>query len=111
MQVDVYEATRRCPATTRQEAAAKIEGDAIQVVTKEAAATNIPLAHQRQRDEELLAELLVRSPGTTLLPRLERERVDQDRASPMELDVVGTTVSKGEALGERALLDVESQVG
>ena len=66
-------------------------------------------AHQGQRRQEVLTELPVADPGLALGVVAEGERVDEDRASVLELDVVGRRVAQRHVELERASLDAECQ--
>ena len=66
-------------------------------------------AGERERRQELLAELAVGDPRRALLERLERRRVDMDRPSVAELDVVGRRILECPAGRHRLQLDIERQ--
>ena len=70
---------------------------------------DVAVGHDRQRRQEVLAELAVGDPRSAVLVRLERQRVDHDRARVAELDVVGRGVLERPAGGQRLELDVERQ--
>jgi hypothetical protein len=53
------------------------------------------MRHERQRRQEVLAELAIRLPRLVGLCALEGEGVDQDRLAVLELDVVGARVPEG----------------
>jgi hypothetical protein len=72
---------------------------------------DIHLAYQRQRNQEVFAELPVPGPGRPRLTGLEGERVDEEWAAGDELDVVGAGVAQGETAGQRPLLEPEGQQG
>jgi hypothetical protein len=65
--------------------------------------------HERERRQELLAELAVGDPRGPVDVRLEREEVDEDGLAVPELDVVGGRVAERPAGIERLELDVERQ--
>ena len=70
---------------------------------------DVAVRHQRQRGEEVLAELAIGDPRRPLLGPLERERVDEDRPAAPELDVVGGGVAERESALERERLGLEGQ--
>ena len=67
-------------------------------------APHVGVAHERERDEEVLAELLVCAPGLPLRVALERQRVDEDGAAIPELHVERARVPEDESVLKRALL-------
>jgi hypothetical protein len=79
------------------------------VGAEQVAQVDVDPAHEGQRHQEVLAELPVGRPGRTFLPRLEGERVDEDRPAALELDVVGAGVTEGHAPAECPLLQLERQ--
>jgi hypothetical protein len=52
----------------------------------------VAVGHQAQRRQEMLAELAVSHPRPALPVNLKGQAVDQDRASAVELDVIGAAV-------------------
>ena len=67
--------------------------------------------HQRQRGEEMLAELAIAHPGRALAIDLERERIDEDRPAPMELHVVGAAILQAHPVLEGTALDLQGGEG
>ena len=74
--------------------AGQVEWDAIDINAQQLAQAHIAVRHQRKRCEEMLAELAVCSPWFSFLIPLKRERINQDRLSFQELDVVRAAVLK-----------------
>ena len=97
------------PAPAAEEGVAELERNAVDVGAEQVAQVDVDPAHEGQRHQEVLAELPVGHPGRALLPRLEGERVDEDRPAALELDVVGAGVAQGHAPAERALLQLEGE--
>ena len=87
----------------------EVERDPVEVRAQEVRQADVAPGHQRQRRQEVLAELAVRDPRRAVLVRLERQRVDQDRAAVAELDVVRRGVALRPAVRERVELGVERQ--
>ena len=67
--------------------AGEVERDAVDVHSHQLTETNIGVAHQRQRREEVLAELAVSDPRFAFAITLERERVNQDQPATAELEL------------------------
>ena len=55
---------------------------------------DVAAAHERQRREEVLAELPVSDPGLSFLVVPEGEGVDEDRSPPLELELQNVTKIK-----------------
>ncbi len=94
MQVDVWAETEGQARAARQQASREVERDALEMVTQHATQPDVDPGHQRQRCEEVLAELPVGDPGAIGLGALERERVDEHWPAAQELHVVGRGVSQ-----------------
>ena len=75
----------------------EIQRQAVEVDPEQLAGPRVPVLHQGQRRQEVLAELAVSVPGRPFGPPFEGERVDEHRLSVAELDVVGTGVPQGHA--------------
>jgi hypothetical protein len=71
-----------------------VQWHAIDVHTRELTERDVADTHERQDPEEVLAELTVRGPRLTFTQTFERQRVDQHRLAPEELDVVGGRVAE-----------------
>ena len=93
----------------RQEAAGKVERDAVNGNAQELSQANIHTRHQRQRRQEVLAELAIGVPGFAFPVNLKGKRVNQNRLAVNKLDVVRAGILKRHAHFERALLDGESR--
>jgi hypothetical protein len=75
----------------------------------QAGESHIAARHERERREEMFAELPVRDPWATFFVRSERQRVDEDRTPAMELHVVRTRIAQGHTARERARLHIEGE--
>ncbi len=102
---------RAQPGRPGQKRAAKIEGNAVQVVAQHRAAAHVTGAHQPERQQEVLAELLVSVPRRPVLMGLKGQGVDEDRAAAAELHVVCARVAQGEPASQREKLEVEREQG
>ncbi len=71
MQVDVRAEPEGQPRPPGQQPRREVQRDALEVVSQEAPETDVDAGHQRQRRQEVLAELTVRDthgrPGSTRL--------------------------------------------
>ena len=94
-----------------QQPRGEVERNPVDEIAQHQPQPDVAVRHQRERREEVLAELAIGDPGRTLLCALEREGVDEDRPAAPELDVVGGGVAEREALLERERLCVERQEG
>ena len=95
--------------STRQQGRGEVERDAVELVPEHPAHSHIPAGHQRQRRQEVLAELLVRDPRRIRGQPLERQVVDEHRLDAPELDVVRGGVLERPALREAAAWTSEGQ--
>ena len=68
-------------------------------------------AHERERPEEVLAELPVGHPRSALGPPFERQRIDEDRRRADELEVVGAGVLQHHAVLDGEPLDRQRRQG
>ena len=109
VQVEVRQQAEVQPGPPRQQLAGQVERDAVRVGPQQARQPDVALGDQRQRRQEVLAELAIRDPRRAVLVRLERERIDEDRPGLAELDVVGGGVLELPAVGHRVELGVERQ--
>ena len=89
----------------------EVQRDAVEVRSKKAAEADVAAGHQRERRQEVLAELAIGDPRSARLCRGDRERVDEDRTALGEQDVGRARVAEREAGGSRFGLDVERQEG
>jgi hypothetical protein len=96
---------KACP--TRQQPDRKIQRDSVDVVSKELAHPDVHVGHQRERCEEVLAELAVGDPRSSFRQRLERQGVDQRGMAVTELDVVRARVTQGHPVIHRDRLHAE----
>src|SRR6187200_1206081 len=97
------------PCVPRQETARQIERHAVEVYASQLAETDVDPRHQRERGEEVLAELTIRAPPVARDVTLERERVDEYRSSVLKLHVVRARVLQRHALLERPCLDPQRE--
>ena len=88
-----------------QELHHQIERQAVEVGTQQLTGPGVPIAHQCEWRQEVLAELTISGPWTALGPPFERQRVDEDRLPPAELDVVAARVPQGHAGPQGPALD------
>jgi hypothetical protein len=56
----------------------------------------------------MLTALPVGYPGLTILVRVEGQRINQDRLTVVELDIVSTAVFQSHSIFDRSFLDFES---
>ena len=98
-----------CPAG--EQPRGEVERDPVDEVAEHQPQPDVAVRHERERGEEVLAELAIGDPGRPLVGPLEREGVDEDGPAAPELDVVGGRVAEREALLERERLGVEGQEG
>ena len=109
VEVDVRQQAEVEPGPPRQQAAGEIQRDPVGVGTEQAREPDVASGDQRQRSQEVLAELAVGDPRRALVERLERERIDQDGPGIAELDVVRRRILELPAFGHRLELRVERQ--
>jgi hypothetical protein len=95
--VDVRSQPQVPARASGQEPGGEVERDPVDVIAQQEPEADVAPGHQRERGEEVLAELAVGDPRRAWLGFLERERVDEDRPAAAELDVVGGRVAEGEA--------------
>ena len=93
----------------RQELRGELERDALDLRAEQVRQAHVAPGHQRQRRQEMFAELAIRHPRRAVLVRLERQGVDQDGAAVAELDVERRCVPERPPIGERFELSVERQ--
>src|SRR5262245_44278824 len=111
MEVDVRAETELESRPAGQEPAHEVEGDPVDLRSEEPAHPDVAPGHQRQRPEEVLAELAIGDPRSAGLVGLEREMVDVHRAGAEELDVERARVAQREALAQGGELEIEGQEG
>ena len=109
MQVDVRSEAEREARAPRQQARREVERHAVEVVAQEPAEADVDARHERQRGQEVLAELAVGDPRPARLAALEGERVDEHRSAGLELHVVGGRVAQGHARLRGRRLDAQRQ--
>ena len=109
MQVHVAAEAERQARPGGQQGGGEVERDPVEVAAQEAAQPHVAQGHQRERRQEVLAELAIRDPRRASGGTTERQRVDEDRAPGAELDVVGARVPEREAGRDGPSLDVEGQ--
>ncbi len=97
MQVHVGQETEVEPGSSRQELRREVQRDAVGIGPLQRPEADVTKGHQRERRQEVLAELAVGDPRAAVLERLERERIDEDRPAIDELHVVGGCVPQGAA--------------
>ena len=99
------------PRARGQEGSRQVEGDAVEVHPEETPQPGVPMGHQRQGCEKVLAELAVGDPRRSLPVGFEGERVDQDRSTPMILNVVRARVLERHSEPHRGLLHPQRREG
>ena len=109
MEVEVGRQPQVEPRPAGKQPRGEVERDAVDEVAQHEAAARVAMRHERQRREEVLAELAVRRPWLGRLGDFEAEAVDEDRPPGVELDVVGARVAQPHSRVERARLDLEGQ--
>ena len=73
----------------------------IYVSSQQLGQSHVPSRGERQRCQEMLAELAIGKPWLPLFIVLERERVDQYRTAASKLHVVGGRVFQNHIVPER----------
>ncbi len=111
VQVDVAAEAEREPGPRGEECRREIERDAVEVVAEQPAEPDVPVRHERQRGEEVLAELAVGDPRRPGRGPAQRQRVDEDRPAAIELDVVRARVAELEPGLDGSSLDLEREQG
>jgi hypothetical protein len=111
MEMDVREEPQVESCAPRQELRREVERDPVGIGPQQVRQTDVAAGDQRERGEEVLAELPICHPRLALDIRLERERIDHHGAGVAELDVVRRGVLQGPSGLERLELDVERQEG
>ena len=109
MHVQVRQQAEVEPGPPRQQVTGEIQRHPVGVRAQQARETDVALGDERQRGQEVLAELAIGHPRRAVLERLERQRVDEDRPAGPELDVVGGGVLELPADGHRVELRIERQ--
>ena len=109
VQVQVGEQARPEPGAAGHQARGQVDRDAVDEVAQHQPAARVAVGDQRQRRQEVLAELAVGGPGLGWITLLEGEGVDQDRPAGIELDVVGAGVLEAHPGGKRPTLQLEGE--
>ena len=109
VEMDVGAETQPQAGPTGQQRRRQVKRDAVELVAEHPAHPDVAPGHERERRQEVLAELLVRDPGHAGRVALEREVVDEHRLDAPELDVVGGGILERPALRQRRRLDLERQ--
>src|SRR3972149_4698713 len=99
------------PGLPRKQADRQVERYAVDGQPQELTQPDVAAAHERQRRQEMLAELAIGDPRIAFPIDLERQGVDQERAAAMKLNVVGAGVLERKAARQRPLLDIERREG
>ena len=73
VEVDVRTEPERESRPPGQQPRCEVEGDALEMVTQQAAEADVHAGHERERRQEVLAELAVGDPRSTGRGALERE--------------------------------------
>ena len=97
------------PGTAWKERGHQVQGQAVEVLSQQEPEPHVAVGHQRERGEEVLAELPVRHPRPALHEVFERERVDQDRAPAVELHVVRGGVAERHPVIHRRRLHAQRE--
>src|ERR1051325_6490110 len=97
------------PGAAWEQAACKVEWNAVDVRAQHLPQPDVGSAHQGQRSEEMLTELPIGGPGAALLIALEGKRVDHHRLSGPKLDVVGAGILERHPEPKRLFLDLKGR--
>jgi hypothetical protein len=108
--MEVNEERRRQARAEGEQTADEIERWPIDEHSRQRAKSSIPATHERQRAKEMLAELSIRDPRGTFGPRLERQRVDENRRHASELHVVRAGVLERHPVLDRKVLDSKGRL-
>jgi hypothetical protein len=109
VQVDVRKQPVTRARAERQKLRDQVERHTIEEAAEELAQSGVAVRHERERAEEMLAELSIGDPWSTVVVRRERQRVDEHRTCSDELDVVGRGILQDHAEGETEELNVERE--
>ena len=88
-----------------------VERDAVELGPEHHPQAHVDVPHQRERGQEMAAELSVSGPRTALDQGFEGQRVDEHRSSVVELDVVRRRVAQRHAVLECHSLDLQRGLG
>jgi hypothetical protein len=95
----------------RQEAAGELQGDPVDERPSQKDEAGVSVGHEGEGRQEPLAKLAVGDPWTRRVQDPQGEVVDEDRSTPVELDVERAGVPQGEPGPQRPGLDLEGQEG
>ena len=96
------------PGSPGQEPRGQVDRNAAERGPPELPHAEVEQAHERQGRQEVLAELAVSSPRQIAID-LERQGVDQDRLTLVELHVEGAAILERHPTKQRAALHVQRQ--
>ena len=99
------------PGPAGQQAGGQVQRQAVDELPEHQPAARVAMRHERERSEEVLAELPVRRPRGGQIGDLEREAVDEDRSPAVELHVVGRRIAQPHPGSQRAALNLQGQEG
>ncbi len=91
--------------------AGEVKRDTVDIDPHQLSQPYIPVGHQCQRRQEMLAELAIGDPWLPFLIHLERERIDQNRFTIEELDIIGAGILERHAGLDGPPLDREGCQG
>ena len=83
--------------------------DTFQVTPEPSVVWNPSQALEQQRIEKLLAKLPMASPEFALPVRTERQHINEDRIGPLELDIEGGGIGKGDTAFQDRQMQIEMQ--
>ena len=109
LQMHVRQDAGTKPRARRQQTTCQFKRHAVQLRTEELEQAAVHVAHHRERGQEQLAELSVCDPRLARRQPLERERVNPDRPSSLERNVVGRRVLERESVLHCRLLKAQRE--
>ncbi len=107
VQAQVHEQRNLEPGASGEQGDSQIERESIDMEAEELSQSDIRIGHNRQRRQEVLAELAVGDPGFSLLQPFKGKRINQNRPSLKELQVEGACVLERHVVIDRHLLDLK----
>ncbi len=111
VQEQVHQQRQLETAGERQQPDRQVERHAIDIDPHQLPQAHIHVCHQAQRRQKMLAELAISHPRLAWLVDFEGERIDQNRATLVELDIVGAAVLERHAMLQGAFLDLQRSQG
>ena len=95
----------------REQPRREVERDAVQMALQQRAQADIGVGHDRQRRQEVLAELAIAHPRKARLVALERQGVDERGATLVQLKVACAGVLERQAVVQRPPLHMQGCQG